>query len=123
MAATFVFVMPPSVEELERRLRGRGTEKEESIQKRLKNAAGYIPPPPVGIGPRPGNMPPRPVRSVPDFFFFFFFFRRIGPKFFSFPTTRHREGVHSEEAPEHCRVYILLPPAPLVPAPGICPLP
>uniref|UniRef100_A0A7S0RKC8 Guanylate kinase 1 n=1 Tax=Pyramimonas obovata TaxID=1411642 RepID=A0A7S0RKC8_9CHLO len=42
LPATFVFVMPPSVEELEKRLRGRGTEKEESIQKRLKNAAGEM---------------------------------------------------------------------------------
>ena len=33
-----VFVAPPSMTELERRLRGRGTETEESIQKRLKNA-------------------------------------------------------------------------------------
>ncbi|MBP5300578.1 MAG: guanylate kinase, partial [Victivallales bacterium] len=33
-----VFVAPPSLTELERRLRGRGTETEESIQKRLKNA-------------------------------------------------------------------------------------
>ncbi|KAK7747853.1 guanylate kinase [Cytospora paraplurivora] len=36
--ARFVFVAPPSEEELERRLRGRGTEKEESIQKRLAQA-------------------------------------------------------------------------------------
>lgn len=36
--ARYVFVAPPNVEELERRLRGRGTEKEESIQKRLKQA-------------------------------------------------------------------------------------
>lgn len=36
--ARYVFVKPPSVEELEKRLRGRGTEKEESIQKRLKQA-------------------------------------------------------------------------------------
>jgi guanylate kinase len=34
----FVFIAPPSEEELERRLRGRGTEKEESIQKRLARA-------------------------------------------------------------------------------------
>lgn len=33
--ARYVFIAPPSEEELERRLRGRGTEKEESIQKRL----------------------------------------------------------------------------------------
>lgn len=30
-----IFVKPPSIEELERRLRGRGTESEESLQKRL----------------------------------------------------------------------------------------
>jgi guanylate kinase len=33
-----VFIAPPSIEELERRLRGRGTETEEAIQKRMKNA-------------------------------------------------------------------------------------
>lgn len=33
-----VFVEPPSMEELEKRLRGRGTETEERIQKRLRNA-------------------------------------------------------------------------------------
>jgi guanylate kinase len=37
--ARFVFLAPPSVEELERRLRGRGTETEESLQKRLDQAA------------------------------------------------------------------------------------
>lgn len=36
--ARYVFIEPPSVDELEKRLRGRGTEKEESIQKRLKQA-------------------------------------------------------------------------------------
>ena len=36
--ATTVFLLPPSVEELERRLRGRGTETEESIQERLATA-------------------------------------------------------------------------------------
>jgi len=40
--ALFVFIAPPSMEELEKRLRGRGTEKEESIQKRLANAAGEM---------------------------------------------------------------------------------
>ena len=35
----YIFIAPPSMEELERRLRGRGTEKEEDIQKRLQNAA------------------------------------------------------------------------------------
>lgn len=38
MDARYVFVAPPSEEELEKRLRGRGTEKEESVQKRLKQA-------------------------------------------------------------------------------------
>lgn len=38
LRAIFVFVAPPSVEELERRLRGRGTESEEQITTRLKNA-------------------------------------------------------------------------------------
>lgn len=33
-----IFILPPSMEELERRLRARGTETEESIQKRMKNA-------------------------------------------------------------------------------------
>ena len=36
--ANLVFIEPPSLEELERRLRGRGTETEEKIQKRLHNA-------------------------------------------------------------------------------------
>ena len=34
----YIFIAPPSMQELEKRLRGRGTEKEESIQKRLSNA-------------------------------------------------------------------------------------
>lgn len=33
---TMIFIAPPSIEELERRLRGRNTETEEAIQKRLK---------------------------------------------------------------------------------------
>lgn len=40
--ALAIFVMPPSVEELERRLRGRGTESEESIQKRLDRSAAEL---------------------------------------------------------------------------------
>ena len=43
--AIFIFVAPPSYEELERRLRGRGTETEDKIQTRLKNAhteMGYM---------------------------------------------------------------------------------
>lgn len=37
-----VFLLPPSMELLEQRLRGRQTETEEQIQKRLKNAVGEI---------------------------------------------------------------------------------
>ncbi len=36
--ATTVFICPPSTEELERRLRGRGTETEESLHNRLETA-------------------------------------------------------------------------------------
>ena len=36
--AKFVFVKPPSVKELEKRLRGRGTENEDAVQKRLDQA-------------------------------------------------------------------------------------
>lgn len=36
--ASFIFICPPSFEELEKRLRARGTETEEQIQKRLRNA-------------------------------------------------------------------------------------
>jgi guanylate kinase len=36
--ARYVFILPPSVEELEARLRGRGTETEDSINKRLARA-------------------------------------------------------------------------------------
>jgi len=38
MEASHIFIMPPGLEELERRLRGRGTESEELIQTRLANA-------------------------------------------------------------------------------------
>ena len=44
--AVFVFVIPPSIEELETRLRGRGTETDEVIAKRLERAKAefkYIP--------------------------------------------------------------------------------
>ena len=34
----YVFIHPPSVDDLEKRLRGRGTETEESLQKRLSAA-------------------------------------------------------------------------------------
>jgi len=37
--ALSIFVSPPSIEELEKRLRGRGTEDEEKVQMRLKKAA------------------------------------------------------------------------------------
>ena len=37
-AATFVFILPPSLEELERRLRLRGQDDEEVIERRLANA-------------------------------------------------------------------------------------
>lgn len=40
--AKYVFIAPPSLEELERRLRGRGTETEEAIQRRIGNAAKEI---------------------------------------------------------------------------------
>ena len=40
--ALFVFIAPPSLEKLEARLRGRGTEEEEAIQKRLGNAQGEM---------------------------------------------------------------------------------
>ncbi len=36
--ACSIFIMPPSIEELERRLRGRGTDSEEVIQKRIGKA-------------------------------------------------------------------------------------
>lgn len=38
----YIFVMPPSIEELECRLRDRGTETEESLQKRLDAAREEI---------------------------------------------------------------------------------
>ncbi|MBE5798942.1 MAG: guanylate kinase [Clostridiales bacterium] len=37
-----IFVLPPSFEELERRLRGRGTETEEKILRRLETARGEL---------------------------------------------------------------------------------
>jgi guanylate kinase len=40
--AVCVFILPPSLEELERRLRGRGTEDEPTTQRRLRNAKGEI---------------------------------------------------------------------------------
>lgn len=38
----YIFIAPPSMNDLEARLRGRGTEKEEDIEKRLANARGEI---------------------------------------------------------------------------------
>lgn len=40
--ALFVFILPPSLKELERRLNKRGTEAEDVIKKRLSEAAGEI---------------------------------------------------------------------------------
>jgi guanylate kinase len=40
--ARFLFLAPPSVEELERRLRGRGTETDESLEKRLNQAKNEL---------------------------------------------------------------------------------
>lgn len=40
--AVGVFILPPSLDELERRLRGRGTEDEETTLRRLGNAKGEI---------------------------------------------------------------------------------
>ncbi|KAJ9565274.1 hypothetical protein OSB04_001240 [Centaurea solstitialis] len=42
LEAIFIFICPPSFEELEKRLRARGTETEEQIQKRLKNAKAEL---------------------------------------------------------------------------------
>ena len=40
---TFIFLLPPSLAELERRIRGRGTETEEAIKRRLAAAISEIP--------------------------------------------------------------------------------
>lgn len=40
--AKFLFLEPPSMEELEKRLRGRGTETEEKIKVRMQNAQGEL---------------------------------------------------------------------------------
>lgn len=40
--SVLIFILPPSMEELEKRLRGRGTDDEEIIQKRLRNARKEI---------------------------------------------------------------------------------
>jgi guanylate kinase len=41
-AGAYIFIAPPSVADLEKRLRGRGTETEDKIQKRLSNAVGEM---------------------------------------------------------------------------------
>ena len=38
-----VFILPPSYEELEKRLRGRGTETEEKVRLRLETALAELP--------------------------------------------------------------------------------
>jgi guanylate kinase len=40
--ARFVFLLPPSMEELERRLRGRGTDSEEAMARRLDSVLGEL---------------------------------------------------------------------------------
>lgn len=40
--AKFMFISPPSMQELEQRLRGRGTEDEAAVAKRLENARGEM---------------------------------------------------------------------------------
>ncbi|KAM7272121.1 hypothetical protein ACFE04_031335 [Oxalis oulophora] len=42
LEAMFIFICPPSMQELEDRLRSRGTETEEQIQKRLRNAKAEL---------------------------------------------------------------------------------
>jgi guanylate kinase len=42
LSPRYIFIAPPSKEELEKRLRGRNTEKEESIQVRLANAVAEL---------------------------------------------------------------------------------
>ena len=42
LEAIFIFISPPSFEELEKRLRARATETEEQIQKRLRNARAEL---------------------------------------------------------------------------------
>ena len=42
LEAIFIFISPPSFEELEKRLRARATETEEQSQKRLRNARAEL---------------------------------------------------------------------------------
>jgi len=50
ITCNYVFIAPPSLAELENRLRGRGTETEEKIKVRLENARGVM-----VFGATPGN--------------------------------------------------------------------
>ena len=42
IGAHFIFILPPDVKVLEQRLRGRGTESEKAIKKRMKNAVDEL---------------------------------------------------------------------------------
>lgn len=42
MDAKYIFIMPPSFDELKKRLKGRGTETADKIAVRLENAQGEI---------------------------------------------------------------------------------
>lgn len=59
--AKFLFIAPPSMEELEQRLRGRGTESEDKIVLRTKNAAKE-----VEFGQQPGVFDAVLVNRVVD---------------------------------------------------------
>ena len=50
LSCKYIFISPPSLAELESRLRGRGTETEEKIKIRLENARGEM-----AFGSTPGN--------------------------------------------------------------------
>ena len=54
----YVFIEPPSMQVLEQRLRGRGTETEEQIQRRLVNAKDEL-----EYGRKPGNFDARIVND------------------------------------------------------------
>ncbi|KAF1782949.1 P-loop containing nucleoside triphosphate hydrolase [Phytophthora cactorum] len=57
----YLFIAPPSMEELEKRLRGRATETEDKIQLRVKNAAGEL-----AYGQEPGVFDSILVNKVVD---------------------------------------------------------
>ncbi|CAH0489614.1 unnamed protein product [Peronospora farinosa] len=59
--AKYLFIAPPSLEELEKRLRGRATETEDKIQLRLKNGAGEM-----AFGQQPGVFDAILVNKVVD---------------------------------------------------------